>query len=451
MARRKVTFLCDQCGEVQPRWMGKCPACNAWDSLVEYSPPSDSLDDLPARAAADTTLLPLSDLAEEDLPRLPTGIGELDRVLGGGLVPGCLVLLAGEPGIGKSTLALQAAGNLARSGPVVYATSEESARQVQLRARRLNLISPANAASVLACNELGDLLAAVEAARPSVLIVDSIQMIHDEGLAAAAGSVSQVRGCCRRLMRYAKDTQTCVILVGHVTKEGEVAGPRMLEHMVDVVLSFEGDRYHEHRVLRGVKNRFGATMEIGLFEMGAGGLNEVADGAGLLAEQREARPGSSACPVISGSRCFLVEIQALTASGIPGAVRRRVSGLDANRLAMLIAVLEKHGELRLADQDVFASAVGGLRVTEPAADLAAALAVAGAHLRRAQDAAAVAIGEVGLGGEIRRVSQMEKRLREAARLGYRRALVPRQPEARAVEGLTVTPVRSIVEALADLH
>jgi DNA repair protein RadA/Sms len=451
--------------------MGKCPDCDSWDSLeMARESPGSAADpqregvsaairgwggaDESAAPADAPAARPIGDAPPGASPdRIPTGVGELDRVLGGGLVPGSVVLLGGDPGIGKSTLLLQAAGAMARRGArTLYVTSEESDQQVRLRAGRLGVTGDAAPPElfVLADTNLGRVLEQARRVAPSAMVVDSIQMIYRGDVDAAPGSVTQLRRCCTDLVYLAKSAGVAVLLVGHVTKEGALAGPRLIEHLVDVVLQFEGDRYHAHRIVRGLKNRFGTTQEVGIFEMQTGGLRETPEGASV-ASDGEARPGSIVCPVLTGSRCVLVEVQALTATGFPGATKRKASGIDSGRLAMLIAVLEQHGGLRLADRDVFASAVGGLRVGEPAADLALALAVAGAHLKRSLPPASAALGEVGLGGEVRAVTQPETRLREAARLGFTTVLVPkagRPPEAP--RGLTLVPVATIGQAIGHL-
>jgi len=374
--------------------------------------------------------MPLSELEGEHRAeaRLASGIGEFDRVLGGqggalGLVPGSAVLVGGEPGIGKSTLLLQAAAAWARGGtPVLYVSSEESAQQVAMRAKRL---TPERCDSlfVLADTNLARIVEQARRVGPKVLVIDSVQMIYKPDVPAGPGSVTQLRRCCAELVYLAKASGIAVVLVGHVTKDGQLAGPRLLEHLVDAVLYFDGDRHHAHRIVRAVKNRFGTTQELGLFEMTGAGLKELPEGAGPIAA-KEARPGAAVCPILSGTRCILVEVQALTATGFLGAAKRKSSGLDANRLAMLIAVLEQHAGLRLADRDVFASSVGGIRVVEPASDLAVLLAIAGAHYKRSLPAGTACIGEVGLGGEVRGAPALEQRVREAVRLGYTRILVP---------------------------
>jgi DNA repair protein RadA/Sms len=369
---------------------------------------------------------PLTEVTCADVDRLPTGIGELDRVLGGGLVPGSVVLLGGDPGIGKSTLLLQAAARLASSGRrVLYVSSEESAHQTRLRAERVfdgDLAALADL-YVLAETNLGRIVEQARAVRPAAIVLDSIQMVFLASVESSPGSVAQLRRCCTELVYLAKVSGIAVVLVGHVTKDGQLAGPKLVEHLVDTVLSFEGDRHHAHRVVRGVKNRFGTTLEVGLFEMTGRGLREVDSGSVGRGRAGPLPPGAALCPAVHGTRCLLVEVQALTAPGFPGSAKRKVSGLDPSRLAMLIAVLEQHAGLRLADRDVFASAVGGLRVVEPAADLALCLAIAGAHRRLALPPGTAVIGEVGLGGEIRPAGQVEARLREAVRCGCRSFVV----------------------------
>ena len=488
----RTHFLCRSCGAAHPKWLGKCPDCGTWDSLEKFTEVPDGTEHaaaawLPPDADPEaglpaSTAQPLSEVAVDDVPRVATGIGELDRVLGGGLVRGSVVLLGGEPGIGKSTLLLQALASMASGSsdaahdsgrPILYVSSEESARQVRLRADRLEVgterggdaappasvgggpeRTPADARGrtaqerlfVLAETSLARIGEQIRTLRPAVCAIDSIQMIHRPDVDAAAGSITQVRRCCADLLYLAKRSGMPIIVVGHVTKDGQLAGPKLLEHLVDVVLSFEGDRHHGHRIVRGIKNRFGSTQEIGLFEMTGGGLRELAEGLGGPDPDRPPAVGTAACPTILGTRCLLAEIEALTATGVLGNARRKASGLDSSRLAMLIAVLEKHGGLRLADQDVFVSAAGGLRVTEPAADLATALAIAGAHYRRSMPPASVAIGEVGLTGRVRPVPQMTVRVREALRRGFRSLIVP----AAAVEEAAVLCPKDALMGVADV-
>lgn len=471
MAKVRRVFVCRSCGSAHSRWQGKCPDCGTWDALEESAfDPALEKDTHKGLAAGFATghdgeltssppAVSLNELSAnpESLRRLPSGIGELDRVLGGpenarGLVPGSVVLIGGEPGIGKSTLMLQAAGAYAaRDHRVLYVTSEESASQVGSRAQRLGA-GAGNAAErlfVLADTNLARIVEQARKIGPQLLVVDSIQMVYKPDVPASPGSVTQLRRCCADLVTIAKTSGIGVVLVGHVTKDGQLAGPRLLEHLVDAVLSFEGDRHHAHRIVRAVKNRFGTTLELGLFEMTGAGLRESPDGAGLPAAQVTPRPGSTVCPVLSGTRCMLVEVQALTATGFLGAAKRKASGIDSNRLAMLIAVLEQHAQLRLADRDIFASSVGGVRVVEPAADLALLLAIAGAHLRRGLAARTAVVGEVGLGGEIRPVPAIEQRVREASRLGYQHLLVP-PGVTLALPGTRLTPVKNIDRAIEHL-
>lgn len=482
MAKTRTMFTCTSCGSTHSRWMGKCPDCNQWDSLEESRIDSSMTKD-PHRgsswveskdANAAPSAVPITEVVHNATPtnRLPSGIAELDRVLGGttgdtvrGLVPGSVVLVGGEPGIGKSTLLLQAAGAWASpvnmdagktdwTSKVLYVSSEESAEQIQLRADRLG-VAESDGLLVLADTNLARIIEQIRKTKPDVIVIDSIQMIYKADLDAAPGSVTQLRRCCSELVYLAKSTGIAIVLVGHVTKEGTLAGPRLLEHLVDAVLYFEGDRYHSARIVRAIKNRFGTTLELGIFEMTGKGLQELPGGMSVAAMHSgdEHRPGAVVCPAMHGSRCVCVELQALTATGFVGSAKRKSSGLDSNRLAMLIAVLEQHGGLRLADRDVFASAVGGLRIIEPASDLALALAIAGAHYKRSLPPTTVALGEIGLGGELRPVGQLEQRLRESARLGYTHAIVPdlgkhhTQPK---IEGMELIIVRNVSRAIEQL-
>jgi DNA repair protein RadA/Sms len=396
---------------------------------------------------------------DADLPRLPVGIGELDRVLGGGLVPGSLVLLGGEPGIGKSTLLLQAAAGLVRASGgtagVLYATGEESPGQVRLRAARLGLVtgSPGDAVRVLAEHDVGRVVDVARAERPSLVVLDSIQTATVDELDGAAGSVGQVRESTLRLMDLAKGDGIAIILVGHVTKDGTIAGPKTLEHLVDAVVNLEGERYAALRLLRATKNRFGSTDEVGVFEMAETGLREVDDPArAFLVDHGGAAPGSVVAPTLEGSRPLLVEVQALVSPSGYGTPSRKASGLDPNRLSLLIAVLGKRAGIPLGSQDVYANIAGGLTVVEPALDLALALALASSARDRPIAAGTVAIGEVGLLGELRSVGGLERRLREAARLGFTRAIVPttgrREPFAPVVDGIEVVAVATVRDAIA---
>lgn len=468
MAKAKIHFLCRECGATQPKWMGKCPDCGAWDALEEFresagsGSKADPFTSVASTGTKHAKAAPIGQISETDsqATRIATGIGELDRVLGGtgedqrggGLVPGSAVLIGGDPGIGKSTLMLQSAAKLAETGQrVLYVTSEESAHQLRMRADRLhgdqNL--PENL-YVLADTNLARILEQARQVDPQVLVIDSVQMIYKGDISSAPGSVTQLRTCCMELVHHAKLSGHALLMVGHVTKKGALAGPRLLEHMVDAVLYFEGDRYHSHRVIRGIKNRFGTTLEVGLFEMTGKGLAELTDGRGLLAKEYAARAGSVVCPVLQGSRCLLVEIQALTAAGFLGNAKRKVSGLDSSRLAMLIAVLEKRGGLRLADQDIFASSVGGMKVAEPASDLALALAITGAFAEKTLQEGTCAVGEIGLGGEVRHCQQIEQRIRESARLGFTRILAPTQTGVSVPRGAKLIPITTVDQALEHL-
>lgn len=468
MAKAKIHFLCRECGATQPKWMGKCPDCGAWDALEEFresagsGSKADPFTSVASTGTKHAKAAPIGQISETDsqATRISTGIGELDRVLGGtgedqrggGLVPGSAVLIGGDPGIGKSTLMLQSAAKLAETGQrVLYVTSEESAHQLRMRADRLhgdqNL--PENL-YVLADTNLARILEQARQVDPQVLVIDSVQMIYKGDISSAPGSVTQLRTCCMELVHHAKLSGHALLMVGHVTKKGALAGPRLLEHMVDAVLYFEGDRYHSHRVIRGIKNRFGTTLEVGLFEMTGKGLAELTDGRGLLAKEYAARAGSVVCPVLQGSRCLLVEIQALTAAGFLGNAKRKVSGLDSSRLAMLIAVLEKRGGLRLADQDIFASSVGGMKVAEPASDLALALAITGAFAEKTLQEGTCAVGEIGLGGEVRHCQQIEQRIRESARLGFTRILAPTQTGVSVPRGAKLIPITTVDQALEHL-
>ena len=472
MAKTRTTFLCGECGAVHPKWIGRCPDCNAWDSLEAFNEPADGSATVGTvaglavrgehRADGAVGLLsgavPLIEVERLEVPRVPSGLGELDRVLGGGFVPGSSVLLGGEPGIGKSTILLQAAASVVeRQGRVLYISSEESPQQIRLRADRLlgDALSEGGRAGrelfLQADTNLVRVIEEIRKVEPTLVILDSIQMVHRADLDAPPGSTTQIRRCCHDLAQVAKLTGAAMVIVGHVTKEGQLAGPKLLEHLVDAVLAFEGDRDHGHRVLRAAKNRFGSTQEIGLFEMSDLGLREL-DESGLdIDVDGPGVSGSVLTATLAGSRCLPVEVQALTATGFLGSAKRRATGLDSSRLAMLIAVLEKHGGQRLADQDVFAAAAGGVRVADPAADLAIALAIAGAHHDRGLPSGTVAVGEIGLTGELRSVRNLDQRLRELARRGAKRAIVPPGAMARGIDpGLELVEVANLGAALAHL-
>jgi len=440
MAKASRTFVCQSCGTAHPRWAGRCDECGAWNSLVEEAAVS------PAPAAggkARGRSLDLVSLAGTGVPpaRLPSGIEELDRVLGGGIVAGAAILVGGDPGIGKSTLMLQAAAALGAGGrEVVYVSGEESIEQIRLRARRLGLAAaPVRLASA---TSVGDVLATVDRpAAPDLLVIDSIQTMWVDGLDQAPGTVTQLRAAAQALIRFAKQRGTAVLLIGHVTKDGQIAGPRVLEHMVDAVLYFEGERGHPFRILRAVKNRFGPANEIGVFEMAEVGLVPVPNPSALfLADREEGVTGSAVLAGIEGSRPVLVEIQALVAPSALATPRRAVVGWDGNRLAMLLAVLEARCGLVMAGRDVYLNVAGGLRVQEPAADLAVAAAIVSSELGRPAPQATVFFGEVGLAGEVRAVGHAEARLKEAAKLGFARAIMPGTgkdgPAGLRLDGLT---------------
>ena len=448
MARKPATvFACSACGAQSPQWLGRCPECGGWNTLAEER-------EAPRPAAAGSGVAPsavrLSDVAAAEVPRLPTGMADVDRVLGGGLVPGSIVLLGGEPGIGKSTLLLQVASRLAeRMGEVLYVSAEESAQQIRMRAVRLGVAAPG--LFLLAETNLDTILETARAGRYAAVVVDSIQTIASPAAQAAAGSVTQVRECASRLQAFAKTTGVPVFLIGHVTKDGTLAGPKTLEHLVDAVLSFEGERFHAQRVVRALKNRFGPAHELGVFEMTGAGLVEVANPSALyLGTGAGSRPGSVVLAGVEGTRPLLLEVQALTVEAKYGSPRRTAIGFDGTRLALLLAVLERHGGLKLASHDVFLNVAGGAESVEPAADLAVCAAVAGSLRGRALAPGTFAFGEVGLLGEVRAVSDAALRLKEAVSLGLKTALVPagNAGEAAAFPDLAVVPLRSVEELLA---
>ena len=455
MAKQRTQYLCGQCGAVHPKWMGKCPDCGAWDALEQFLEAKAAPGSMPLThdaASAPAIAEPLGRVQAASVPRLPTGVPEFDRVLGGGFVPGSAVLLGGDPGIGKSTLLLQALAEMAdRGAAVLYASSEESAHQVRLRAERLSHGQAAGRGErlwVLSETNLARLLEQARKVQPTVLVVDSIQLVHRSDVDAVPGSASQLRRCALDLVAFAKGSGCVVVIVGHVTKDGLLAGPRLLEHLVDVVLSFEGDRHHAHRGVRAIKNRFGSTFEVGLFEMTGAGLTAVDESTLATDPALAPRPGCVAVPALAGSRCLLAEVQALTATGILGGAKRKASGLDPNRLAMLLAVLEQHGGLRLADQDVYASAAGGVRLLEPGTDLAVALSVAGARMGQTVPPGFAAVGEVSLSGQIRPCSHLEQRIAAAARRGVRCLAVPAaQADTRNSGRIELLPVERISQAL----
>ncbi len=474
MSKLKTYFLCRNCGAMAPKWMGKCPECGAWDALDEMTKATEdphrpkSLTVAAAHEAvvgvqgtyADSMPIAISEVPPLEVPRLPTRFAEFDRVLGGGIVPGSAILLGGEPGIGKSTLLLQALAQLASpsagSVPVLYVTSEESAQQTQLRARRLGYGS--STLKVYAETNLEKIAAQIGRLRPALVVVDSVQMIYKPDNPSAPGSVSQLRDCCTELVYLAKASGTAIILVGHVTKEGILAGPKLIEHIVDTVLYFEGDSHHDHRIVRCAKNRFGNTLEIGLFRMTEAGLEGVEDASTLLLDRThlgkdgQSPAGAVITAALQGSRVLLVEVQALTTDAMLGTAKRKVTGCDASRVAMIIAVLEKRAGLRLVDKDVFVNVVGGIKLNDPSADAAIALAIASAHINRSLAPSTLVLGELGLLGEFRPVAQAQQRLGEAERLGFAAAIVPVSKTKVPVKSkLTLHVCRRLDQAVALLE
>ncbi len=453
MAKTETRWVCQQCNWSFARHMGKCPNCGSWDSLVETTLNSETQSGTslaaPYRAQPPK---PLSQVEMGAISRIPVGLHEFARVLGGGLVPGSIVLIGGEPGIGKSTLLLQVAAMLGdEQMPVLYASGEESPQQIKMRADRLGV--QGDPLHLLSETEVGTILGHADAMHPNIraLVIDSIQTMHTEDLMSASGNVSQVRECASRFQRWAKQSGIPVFIVGHVTKQGSIAGPKVLEHIVDTVLYLEGDPFHAYRLLRSVKNRFGATSEVGVFEMQVRGLIEVENPSeAFLAERMVNVPGSAVAITIEGTRPLLVEVQALASPTSFGNPRRTVNGLDFNRLLLTVAVLTRRVGLPLGEQDIFANVVGGLQVEEPAVDLAVALALASSLRDRPVAADLALVGEVGLSGEVRSVGQLEARLNEAVRLGFGKAIIPRRlgrTEIAVPKGLETVQVRSVREAL----
>ncbi len=447
MASPKSVYTCRECGGTSAKWLGRCPHCSAWNTLdegpAEASAARQRHQPLAARSSVVATL---AEIEASEIEHRATGIGELDRVLGGGLVEGGVVLIGGDPGIGKSTLLLQALDGLSREVATLYVTGDESGALVAMRARRLGL--PASRVRVLAEIGLERILATLDAERPAVAVIDSIQTMYSEQLASAPGSVAQVRECAAQLTRAAKATGCAVVLVGHVTKEGALAGPRVLEHIVDTVLYFEGDTHSAFRLVRAIKNRFGAVGEIGVFAMTERGLKGVANPSAIfLSTQGDPVPGSCVLVTLEGTRPLLVEIQALVDSGGPSP-RRLSVGIDRDRVAMMLAVLHRHAGIAAFDQDVFDNAVGGVRIGEPAADLAVMLAIQSSLRARALPRGFFAFGEVGLAGEVRPAPRGQDRLKEAAKLGFSVAVVPKaNAPKRPIEGLTIHAVERIEQAI----
>jgi len=450
MAKKRTQWTCQNCGRTTPRYMGRCPGCGEWNTMVE-SVESKAKPARRASGAPRSKPIPLPDIETEGLDRFPVPIEEFARVLGGGLVPGSLTLVGGDPGIGKSTLLLQASALMAESTgqPVLYVSGEESARQIRMRADRLGITT--DQLYVVTETDLETILHHAQEIAPWVVVVDSIQTVTSEDLTSSAGSISQVRHAASRFQGWAKASGVAVFLVGHVTKKGSIAGPKTLEHIVDTVLYLEGERFHAYRLLRSVKNRFGATSEVGVFEMRERGMVEVTNPSEMfLAERMVNAPGSAIAVTMEGTRPLLVEIQALASHSTFGHPRRTANGVDYNRLLLISAVLSRRVGLRLFEQDVFASVVGGLQVQEPAADLAVAVAIASSVKDRPVVADLAVVGEVGLSGEVRTVSHTSSRLKEAARLGFKRCVLPRSvrdtPDLPSDE-IQLVPVRSVADAV----
>ncbi len=461
MARFQTRYICQSCGHESPKWLGRCSECDAWDSFTEEvsikengsaSAPKQGSEISRGFVPNASAPVPITEVRALAHQRRTTGIGEFDRVLGGGLVPGGLILVGGDPGIGKSTLLTQVAALLAKAGTpedpttVLYISGEESAEQIKLRSARLGAVTPNFLVSVE--TEINIILRHLDSTRPTLAVIDSIQTMFDSALDSAPGNVSQVRTCTTHLARFAKAVGVPLVLIGHVTKEGSLAGPRVLEHIVDTVLSFEGDQHHAYRLLRAAKNRFGSTDELGIFEMHETGLVGVDNPSALfLSERTEGGNGSAVASTLEGSRALLVEVQALVARSPLASPRRSVTGMEPNRVNMLLAVLEKRVGLKLAEQDVFVNVAGGIRILEPATDLATALAVVSNFREQPVEPHTVLIGEVGLAGEVRAVAQAEKRLRESARLGFRRAILSKHNLSKLPRNLDIEIVG--VETVAD--
>lgn len=453
MAKTKTQYVCSACGSTQMKWMGKCPECGEWNTLEEVvvAQPEKGRSAMPVAGGMDVAPVPLSQVAVDGLPRLPLSIAELNRVLGGGIVPGSCVLVGGDPGIGKSTLLLQMAAEIANNvGPVLYVSAEESSHQISRRASRLGIQSD----NLFIYPEIvvEPILERIEQMRPRLVIVDSIQAIYSGNGASAAGTVSQVRDCAAALLRLAKQSNVPIFLVGHVTKEGAIAGPRVLEHMVDAVLQLEGERFHAYRLLRSIKNRFGSTNEVGVFEMSEIGMVEVRNPSELfLAERLPNAAGSAIAVSMEGTRPLLVEVQALSSATSFSQPRRTPNGIDMSRLLLLTAVLSKRVGMDLSDQDIFVNVVGGMQIDEPAADLPIAVAIASSFRGKPVAVDLAIMGEVGLSGELRSVGQLPRRLHEASKLGFKRALAPRSALGRKGEtlpsGIELIGVRTLQEAI----
>lgn len=448
MAKNKTVFVCSECGNESPKWLGKCPACNSWNTFYEEKIIKDKSTS--ERISVNSEVIKLKDVeVSESKARVKTGFEELDRVLGGGLVPGSLILLGGEPGIGKSTLILQICDKVKfEDGPTLYVSGEESGRQIKLRADRLKIDND----NIMFLGEanMEIISQVVEEKKPGFMIIDSIQTIYSSDIPAAPGSVSQVRDITAKIMQLCKQKEITTVIIGHVTKDGTIAGPRVLEHMVDTVLYLEGERYFSYRILRGVKNRFGSTNEIGLFEMQQEGMVEVKNPSELLISDRDGNPaGSVVVATMEGTRTMLIEIQALTSTTAFGLPRRTGIGIEYNRLALLLAVLEKKVGIQLSNQDVYANVVGGIKIDEPSSDLGIALAVVSSYKNIPLPKDLVAIGEIGLTGEVRGVSSIEKRVKEAEKLGFKTCIIPQNSKNKLnYEGnMNIISVSNVADAI----
>lgn len=442
MSKKETVYTCNVCGYQSPKWLGKCPDCNTWGSLEEEiftkqnKPVNLILDKTPPAK--------LSDIKPIDKLRISTGIGELDRTLGGGIVLGSITLIGGDPGIGKSTILMQASGELAKKGIVLYISGEESAEQIKLRAQRMDI---ENDNILLVCeNDIDIINDYIDKYKPNFLIIDSIQTMHDNSISSASGTVSQVRNCCDKLTQIGKTKNIPIFIVSHVTKDGTIAGPKVLEHIVDTVLYFEGDKEYHYRILRCIKNRFGSTDEIGIFEMNEKGLECISNPSAMFLEERSIVSGSCIVPIIEGTRPILVEIQALVVPSYLNNPRRMCQGIDYNRFLMIIAVLEKRIKINLSNKDVLLNVVGGIKINETAADLPVACAIASSLIDTPINSDVVVMGEIGLAGEIRRISQIDKRINEASRLGFNKALIPNQQTNKD----NLTKVNSLRDAIDSI-
>ena len=455
MAKAKTIYSCTECGAAEPKWQGQCPSCMAWNSLVESIEESSTSTNRYANKfeglAASSQLQKISSIKAAEIERIPTGISEFDRVLGGGLVEGGVVLIGGDPGIGKSTLLLQVLCHLGKAAQAIYVSGEESPQQIAMRAKRLGL--DASNVELLAEINLEKILATLQTHKPNIAVIDSIQTVYSEALQSAPGSVAQVRECSAQLTRLAKQLGITVILVGHVTKEGTLAGPRVLEHIVDTVLYFEGDQNSAFRLIRAFKNRFGAVNELGVFAMTEHGLREVANPSALFLSHHEGQVAGSCITVtMEGTRPLLIEIQALVDESHAPSPKRLATGLEQNRLAMLLAVLNRHAGIPCFDQDVFINAVGGVKIAEPAVDLAVILSIVSSLKNKPLDNKLIVFGEVGLAGEVRPVQGGQMRLKEAAKLGFTKAIVPKANAPKAkIAGLEVIAVERLEQALNQLR